>query len=175
MPLVSLPSALSYLAAATLAASALAVVQHASGDAGALALYGLGAVQGALLFALVTRGLYSSKSVSGLTSPVKAEATERDLSDATPRSLLKSVSAVSNAIVPASGSNVMLEVEFSVDDYESMRKRQRKQGTAPRSRSRKSKTTDADAASPVNATSPDSGVRRVRSSRKVKTPTKLLE
>ena len=54
----------SSLATATLGGAAIAVVHHISGDSNALALYGLGALQGALLAILLSRFLSSSSKAS---------------------------------------------------------------------------------------------------------------
>ena len=123
----------SSLAAATLGGAAVAVVHHISGDSNALALYGLGALQGALLAILLTRFLSSSARASSLAwswmTPLKAGKKEADLaSTGTPRTLLKNV-ATSDSTRKSSrksrSSNVVLEVEYSLEEYETMRQKQR--------------------------------------------------
>ena len=133
-------ASLTYLAAASIGASALAMGSHLSGDAGALAVYGIGALQGALFAALVASRLYVRTKSSAETATAQA-ANEEAMPASTPRSLLKSVSAVEkNALVPASASaapqsahttrantntNALLSVEYTLEEYETLRKQQR--------------------------------------------------
>ena len=123
----------SSLATATLGGAAIAVVHHISGDSNALALYGLGALQGALLAILLSRFLSSSSKASSFAwswmTPLKAGRKEADVAaTGTPRTLLKSVATTGSSHKSGRKSrsnNVVLEVEYSLEEYENMRQKQR--------------------------------------------------
>jgi len=146
-----------FLSAASLAGTACAIVQHISSDAGALALYGLGILPGLLFAGLVTSRLSAGKQSK---EPRSAQNTEAKTPAVTPRSLIKSVSASDSQLVPVSAvpaphMSAFLEVEYSLDEYESMREKQRAEA-APSS-SRRGKKTPSKAAA---AKTPDSTRRR---------------
>ena len=175
---------LSGLAGLVFLATAVAVCMHIKDDPGTLAVYALGCTQGALLVALILR--FTAKyAVSGeaSTSPAKAArpATASPAEDAecasTPRTLLKSVSAISSqALVPASAplSKVIAEEEYSLDEYETMRKKARG-GAAALPPPRKSSSKSPGKTGQVTPKSPDSGVRRRRqSARTPKSVTRLV-
>jgi hypothetical protein len=161
-------SLLSFFSAASLASTAIAVVSFLSTDTRAIAVYALGAVQGALFVALVMSRSRSSRSAppvaSAMKSPeAKAPAPPAEEAASSPRTLLKSVSAVeSQALVPLvnprplaeepANKPILLEVEYSVEEYETMRKRQRGEN-APASSRRAAKGTP-NAKSRANAKTP---------------------
>ena len=154
-----------------LAAGSAVLMQHLQGDANAMKLYAVGAINGTLLMALVIKAAMRFRS----SSSAKASAASAE----TPRALLRSVSklAVDANFAPpppsegppsrstraarkSIGGGVIAEVEYSVDDYESMR--QKKKAATP---SKKSQSPSRKAKSPAKspakqASTPDSGKRR---------------
>ena len=158
--MTSLPSTsalLSYLSAASIAGTALAVGQHIAHDQGALSVYGLGLLQGVLLAALVASRLRkpSASADPSVTSPSNDGL--RTKQDKTPRSLIKSVSCTETAVEPAApAAPLVLEVEYSLEEYESMRKRQRGE--------RKGRNSNGG---PIT---PDSGTNRRQRRQSLRTP-----
>lgn len=178
-----------------LAGSVGAVCTHVQSDTGALSLYLLGTLQGTLLIALVVRAFGAGKSPA-VAAPAKAKAAKGEAAaeDAecasTPRTLLKSVSAVqSMALVPASAAQpsrgaVIAEVEYSLEEYEAMRQRKRDgEADAPppppppppaSGRGNKSPSKEKPAATPAKPS--DSSTRRRRQSlRTPKSVDRLVE
>lgn len=185
-----------------LAATSAAIIQHLNGDFNALAVYTVGTLQGTLVAFLLLRVILRSTATAPQASPVKEE--EAPVADvdaacnSTPRTLLRSVSAVqSQALVPlqmheemaaappppppeqssrpsrSSRKSAGAVVEYSVDDYEAMREKKKPPKATPSSRKSKSPAKEAQELPPK---SPDSGVRRRRQSmRTPKEVTRFVE
>ena len=164
-------------------------VAQMSEDAGALSTYALGAVQGALL-ALLLRELLSAprstltKEAVPIAVPPPSVAADEppEVDQVTPRTLLKNVSAVESlALVPVTLGRT-IEVEYSLDEYESLKQQKVDQApleekTPRRSSSSKSpsKRSSTDGAAPPDAEPPESKRSRRKSVRTPKAVKRLGE